>query len=927
VGCSGREGARSKQLEPQGNWVSVEDGVEMLSPSPCVLLSSSDGVESPNEVEIIHSAEGSKMRDRNSDSSSLSSNGKRPRVSDSAGTSSGCEHQNPADTLVTSCQHRICRHCLKSDVASIIENSMEMSELSYGCLRVQLLCPRCGLELSKTNLVELLDIDTVQNYENLLRIAYKNLYGPMVRPDMINCIRCQQKKAIVSMKMSSSKGKGKAKTSDAVNQFQNLSRDGNVHSLAFCVCTECDFSWCGACGSSNSQSEKKGRKSSHVCREAENYRIYAIMEDIESIHNEYTAGTVNSNEYATGTVNSNEYATGTVNSNEYTTGTVNSNEYPTGTVNSNEYPTGTVNSNEHATGTVISNDFAMATVSSNEYTPGTVNSNSNLSVAPHDIDHDWIATVSLGGYWSPLDRSNHGKKTVWSAGTGFGGCRSESSSDEKMRKVEKELDCRAKNVLASLADILNNKAMKQSYPFLGLSAYVLLSQENILSRLLEYFVINDSMLDICARNKLYHQLVSLLTVMKQYPDLLSILMGSCRESDTNGSSNHNIGSDSSLIGKMKNIYEQSKIIMRRFTGGNDDKNVEADVSIARCLLECYEGLAEAAQNQTSSIPQIISVSDGEDTEMTECSEATSDQSTSVSVEECSNDEACSNQYKNFLMYKNNLKPLQFQECSLISGFPRHTYSNNFTGSGANRQSIDNSGVHNKKRMMHITKEIASLLTSLPLEWESSIHVRVDSNRMDLLKALIVGPKGTPYQNGVFVFDIYLPPDYPQVPPMVTFLTTGCGSVLFNPNLYANGKVCLSLLGTWSGPGWQPGKSTLLQVLVSIQSLIFVEYPFYNEPGRENMTNSLDSAERENRTQRYNTLKFAILDALRYPDSSFKDLIVAHFQHKRDEITGQCNEWMKANGVHKNKHGNIDKIAEEVILELVKLPSLPGSDLM
>ena len=56
-----------------------------------------------------------------------------------------------------------------------------------------------------------------------------------------------------------------------------------------------------------------------------------------------------------------------------------------------------------------------------------------------------------------------------------------------------------------------------------------------------------------------------------------------------------------------------------------------------------------------------------------------------------------------------------------------------------------------------TKEIASLSTSLPLEWDSSIHVRVDSSSMDLLKALIVGPKGTPYQNGVFVFDIYLPP--------------------------------------------------------------------------------------------------------------------------------------------------------------------------
>lgn len=30
-------------------------------------------------------------------------------------------------------------------------------------------------------------------------------------------------------------------------------------------------------------------------------------------------------------------------------------------------------------------------------------------------------------------------------------------------------------------------------------------------------------------------------------------------------------------------------------------------------------------------------------------------------------------------------------------------------------------------------------------------------------------------------------------------TTGGGKVRFNPNLYNNGKVCLSLLGTWSGP--------------------------------------------------------------------------------------------------------------------------------
>ena len=58
---------------------------------------------------------------------------------------------------------------------------------------------------------------------------------------------------------------------------------------------------------------------------------------------------------------------------------------------------------------------------------------------------------------------------------------------------------------------------------------------------------------------------------------------------------------------------------------------------------------------------------------------------------------------------------------------------------------------------------------------------------------------------------------------------------FNPNLYNTGKVCLSLLGTWRGGArseeWSPS-STMLQVLVSIQALIFVEKPYYNEPGVE-----------------------------------------------------------------------------------------------
>ena len=99
------------------------------------------------------------------------------------------------------------------------------------------------------------------------------------------------------------------------------------------------------------------------------------------------------------------------------------------------------------------------------------------------------------------------------------------------------------------------------------------------------------------------------------------------------------------------------------------------------------------------------------------------------------------------------------------------------------------------------------------------------------KIMIAGPENTPYAGGLFEFDCFLPMQYPNVPPLMNLATTGGGRVRFNPNLYNCGKVCLSLLGTWSGSAeenWQPRKSTLLQVLVSIQSMILVEAPYFNE---------------------------------------------------------------------------------------------------
>lgn len=78
-----------------------------------------------------------------------------------------------------------------------------------------------------------------------------------------------------------------------------------------------------------------------------------------------------------------------------------------------------------------------------------------------------------------------------------------------------------------------------------------------------------------------------------------------------------------------------------------------------------------------------------------------------------------------------------------------------------------------------------------------------------------------------------------------------GGLRLNPNLYACGKVCLSLLNTWSGQKnekWIPSMSTMLQVLVSIQALILNEKPYFNEPGWACMKGTVNG---ENESRKYN----------------------------------------------------------------------------
>eukprot|EP00928_Gymnodinium_smaydae_P032338 TRINITY_DN23449_c0_g1_i1.p1 TRINITY_DN23449_c0_g1~~TRINITY_DN23449_c0_g1_i1.p1 ORF type:complete len:733 (+),score=53.40 TRINITY_DN23449_c0_g1_i1:49-2247(+) len=126
------------------------------------------------------------------------------------------------------------------------------------------------------------------------------------------------------------------------------------------------------------------------------------------------------------------------------------------------------------------------------------------------------------------------------------------------------------------------------------------------------------------------------------------------------------------------------------------------------------------------------------------------------------------------------------------------------------------------------KRLASELVSMRNEPMPGIWVCPNGCVATMLHALIAGPADTPYDGGLFHFVFDVPDRYPQAPPRVRLLTTGGAAVRFNPQFYTNGKVCLSILHTWNGPGWQPS-FTLRVVLLQLQTLMN-EMPALNEPG-------------------------------------------------------------------------------------------------
>jgi ubiquitin-protein ligase len=185
-----------------------------------------------------------------------------------------------------------------------------------------------------------------------------------------------------------------------------------------------------------------------------------------------------------------------------------------------------------------------------------------------------------------------------------------------------------------------------------------------------------------------------------------------------------------------------------------------------------------------------------------------------------------------------------------------------------------------KTIMRIVQDIYDFNKNKP----EGIYLSIDKKNLMNQYALIIGPKDTPYFGGFFFFEIIYPENYPTNSPQVTLLTIE-KNVRFNPNLYECGKVCLSILGTWSGPAWSPVMNIRL-VLQSIQSLL-CSFPIQNEPGFENTKENEITSMEYNQYLIYNTYRIAIIEVLKNKfnvSSLFKKEIEKEFNNNKSKLT-------------------------------------------
>jgi len=227
-------------------------------------------------------------------------------------------------------------------------------------------------------------------------------------------------------------------------------------------------------------------------------------------------------------------------------------------------------------------------------------------------------------------------------------------------------------------------------------------------------------------------------------------------------------------------------------------------------------------------------------------------------------------------------------------------------------------VISKDTFRRLIKDVKELVLS-PLHSHGIYYIH---NEADILKgkALIIGPSETPYENGYYLFEFTYPSNYPHSPPELKFCTSD-GRTRFNPNLYINGKVCISILNTWQGEQWTSCQ-TITTVLLALCSILN-DNPILNEPG---VNDKHQDFEKYNKIITYRNFDTAILRILEqdYAATEFymflptiKSHFLEKFEHNVARLVKLCELYPNKERIQTNMYSmncllNYSKLLEDFL---------------
>ncbi|KAL4437645.1 hypothetical protein ABPG74_017883 [Tetrahymena malaccensis] len=212
----------------------------------------------------------------------------------------------------------------------------------------------------------------------------------------------------------------------------------------------------------------------------------------------------------------------------------------------------------------------------------------------------------------------------------------------------------------------------------------------------------------------------------------------------------------------------------------------------------------------------------------------------------------------------------------------------------------------------IERELLSITKSIECDEEKGgVFFACDETNLQYIKVLITGPANTPFAYGIYVFDMFIPDDYPINPPKLNFQSTSKGTIRFSPLLPTDGRVCLSLLNIHNGQQlieseqWSEYTSNITQVIQTIQNNILNSDLYFQEPttnyrpNKNNNDSSLNVSEMYNmgyqNVVRYANMVHAMEESIKQIDGNFKEfskLIQTHFSLLQNQIITQINQWIK-----------------------------------